>query len=135
MSDYPKHITPEVIENSKIIHELGGRVEVEPGDYMIDESAGIHLLARKVGDGGAGVFYPRNFIALISDFIPIWDSRKCKEWLRGKGYSRYSIYIFNAGEVRFQPINDATLKVPEFEAPIEDEACQKAVIKVLREEK
>ena len=139
---YPNHITQRLIDDSKEIHRLGGRFEVKSGDWMLwVEEANcpenvISLLIYTIGDGGGGMFYDRKnlYSSMLNNFIPIWDSRKCKKWLRERGWiidacndtSYHMVFIIANFEKKR---NYKTL------APNEDEACTKAVIKVLREGK
>jgi len=120
----PKWITDKVIENSKKIHELGGRFEIERSNWILHDSS----------DSG--------FINVTSDphadwanenkSTPIWSARKCKEWLRGKGFGVVTeIVIESMCGLKREDDPRLTDFLFAFKAPTEDEACQMAVIKVL----
>ncbi len=140
-----KDITEKLIDNSKLIHELGGRFKVRKSDWIVE-----------IAEFKAGYKYPylvvqdTAWISVIKcglsirntrEYFPIWSARKCKAWLREEGYA---IGVFDHTQdesfglnymaiiSRYFPKENDDLDGTDYLAPTEDEACTEAVIKVLK---
>ena len=123
----PSWITDKVIENSKIIHELGGRFVENEGDWLhYPHHKELDIIVLKTCQ------IPERF---ENGFFPIWSARKCKEWLRKRGWE-YEIYVDNISvRLRIWGWNESPTmgkNTLRFEASTEDVACQMAVIKALK---
>ena len=118
-----KDITRKVIKNSKIIHKHVGRFKIERGDWILYDSSGS-AVKNVTSDARA------DWANQVKS-IPIWTARKCKEWLRKRGYGYHgSLHIgkFTRDHYVFYSSETSTWCT----APTEDRACQMAEIKVLK---
>lgn len=118
----PSWITPEVIANSKRIHELGGRFKVEAGDCIFSKEGGVSIF-----------LFPREGSDIL---YPIWSARKCERLLIEKGWvmaleilqdePRYYFGLRRTGSV-FDDYKHT------FSSELRDIVFQEALIKVLQE--
>ena len=133
-----KDITQKLINNSKLIYELGGRIGVCISDWMLDDTGEVSILIRlNISDEIAEFVsdISEKFSDEFNSFIPIWSSRKCKQWLMERGYSGLSYFDASKNGWIFDLMSSEEVENLNFKATTEDEVCTEAVIKVLKEGK
>ncbi len=123
-----KDITKNVIDNSKLIHELGGRFEVEVFDVYMDGDFGLACCDHEDNISDVQELIDHE---LYLNHFPIWSSRKCTEFLMDKGY-HVVIWMRKAAFEIWAKLSKNSVIICK--ASTEDVACQMAVIKILRGE-
>ncbi len=134
-----KDIMQKLIDNSKLIHKLGGWFKVENGDWALcEEQPCLIVQVYSTHYGPDETFVKFNYhhkLYGVGNLIPIWEARKCKQWLMNRGYSGLSYFDASKNGWIFDVMSNEEVENLNFKAATEDEACTDAVIEILEKEK
>ena len=125
--------TPEIIELARKLYDAGHRQEIQEGDWVkCDVYKGIHLVCSAYRE-----WVVLNELGHVfeKDCIPIPDLSTCLRWLKGKTDFRVELWGHQRRETwicRWEGGLGGATKWKE--APTPEEACMKAMLKILEGE-